>query len=304
MWKDFFYFTKGEQRGILLLLVLIILVYTLPLLWSSRTKNEEGDAVTNEHMEEKYRRFMASTDSIKRWKAQRKERREHMANQKLTLHPFDPNTADSLELASMGLPGRLVRNILRYREKQGRYRRPEDFRKMYGLSEKMYLEILPYIKIADKKPIPSPSYSQLQQDSTPRLRQEKYAIGTFVSLNRADTTELKKIPGIGSVLARRIVNYRSRLGGYTHVEQLGEIGLETENFRTWFVVDTTDVDKLAINEMNIKQLMSHPYLNFYQAKTIVDHRNKYGPIRSLQRLVLYEEFTEEDLSRLQPYVIF
>ena len=48
----------------------------------------------------------------------------------------------------------------------------------------------------------------------------------------------------------------------------------------------------------------HPYLNFYQSRVIVGHRRKYGPIKKLQALSLYEEFTPSDLERLQPYVSF
>lgn len=42
----------------------------------------------------------------------------------------------------------------------------------------------------------------------------KYPEGTLVDLSEADTTELKKIPGIGSGIARMIVAYRKRLGGF------------------------------------------------------------------------------------------
>lgn len=304
MWKDFFYFTRGERQGILLLLVLIILVYSFPLLWNTWTKDEEGKTAVNECLKEEHLQFIANTDSTKRKKKQWKDWNKNVTNHKLLLHPFDPNTADSLELTSMGLPGRLIRNILSYRKKQGKFRRPEDFRKMYGLSEEMYLKILPYIRIVDTKRLSRMPYSQFRPDSILKLRQEKFAFGTIVNLNRADTAELKKIPGIGSVFARRIVNYRNRLGGYTHLEQLEEIGLKAEAFRSWFAIDTTDIHKLSINDMNLRQLMKHPYLNFYQAKVIVEHRNKYGPIHSLQRLVLYEEFAENDLIRLQPYIRF
>jgi hypothetical protein len=61
---------------------------------------------------------------------------------------------------------------------------------------------------------------------------------------------------------------------------------------------------ININQAGINRLRNHPYLNFYQAKVIVEHRRKHGDIRSLKQLSLYEEFTETDLARLSPYVCF
>ena len=62
-------------------------------------------------------------------------------------------------------------------------------------------------------------------------KQEKYPEGTIVELNGADTTTLKKIPGIGSSFARRITKYRELLGGFHHIEQLAEVyGIDEERY--------------------------------------------------------------------------
>lgn len=133
---------------------------------------------------------------------------------------------------------------------------------------------------------------------------QKYAPGTTVDLNRADTTELKKIPGIGSGIARLISNYRRQLGGFYRVEQLGEIGLDHHQLAAWFRIDTTALQRLDVNHTSIEQLRRHPYLNFYQAKAIVEYRRKHGPLKSLKPLALYEEFTPDDLERLSHYLSF
>ena len=67
-------------------------------------------------------------------------------------------------------------------------------------------------------------------------RQEKFPEGIRVELNTADTATLKKIPGIGSYYARRIVDYRNRLGGFVSVAQLKEMGELPENIGRWFTV--------------------------------------------------------------------
>lgn len=48
-------------------------------------------------------------------------------------------------------------------------------------------------------------------------------IGGLVDLNRATVAELDALPGIGPVLAQRIVDWRGRNGRFTVVEELGEV---------------------------------------------------------------------------------
>ena len=132
----------------------------------------------------------------------------------------------------------------------------------------------------------------------------KYPEGTLVDLNSADTVELKKIPGIGSGIASSIVKYRERLGGFYSLSQLEEVKYVTPDLLKWFKLENDSVRKVEINKAGIDKLRVHPYLNFYQAKVIIEHRRKKGPIKSLSQLALYEEFTEKDLNRLSAYISF
>ena len=72
----------------------------------------------------------------------------------------------------------------------------------------------------------------------------------------------------------------------------------------WFRVGRLPVKSLRVNRWDVDRLRRHPYLNFYQAKVIVEHRHKYGRLDSLPQLALYEEFTKKDLERLRYYVDF
>ena len=132
----------------------------------------------------------------------------------------------------------------------------------------------------------------------------KYPEGTLVDVNSADTAELKKIPGIGSGIAGGIVRYRERLGGFYALSQLEEVKHVTPKLLKWFKLDNDSIRKLEINKASLDKLRAHPYLTFYQAKVIVEHRRKKGQIKSLSQLALYEEFTEKDLERLSAYVSF
>lgn len=142
----------------------------------------------------------------------------------------------------------------------------------------------------------------------PYPRVEKYPAGTLVELNTADTTILKKVPGIGSTFANRIVKYRNLLGGFYTVAQLREVyGIDEERYQSlavWFVTDTAYLRKLNVNELSAKSLRKHPYVDYRQAKVIEQLRKQKGRLSGWENLQLLEEFTAADAARLAPYLSF
>ena len=303
MWKDFFYYSKSERRAVCVLLTLIVLfVIAIAVLPDYRAR-QGADALEADSVE------------LRKFDAEMRERRGRRIVPKtdgepVSLVAFDPNLADSIELSRLGLSKFVVRNILKYRQKGGRFATPESLKRIYGLTEEKYEELKPYIRISES--FVRKTGQELQQ-SKPAVavqkrdtfqRAFKYSEGTTVDVNRADTAELKKIPGIGSGIARMIVAYRERLGGFHSLEQLLEVKYVTPELLEWFALEGDSIRKLPINRATLEKLRAHPYLNFYQAKVIVEHRRTRGDIKSLSQLSLYEEFTEKDLKRLSAYISF
>lgn len=302
MWKDFFYFTKTERQGIIVLVVLILGVYAAPKLFSFFKHAEDTDCKENEKFDKEYNDFISV---LRETKPHQKSGPSFQSSpqREIKLAIFDPNTADSTTLLSLGLPSRMVKNILHYRNKQGKFRYPEDFRKIYGLTEEQYRTLYPYIQIT-KDFSSKDTVRLLTAQSVQRDTLMKYLPGTIISLNSADTTELKKIPGIGSSIARMMVNYRERLGGFFRIEQLQEIHLKAEKLRPWFSIDIQQTRRINLNKAGMERMLHHPYINYYQAKVIIEYRKKKGSLKSLKQLSLYEEFTPIDLERLEPYICY
>ena len=311
MWKDFFYFSKSERQGIIVLLILIGLVictgYGLSLYRSMQTP------AYDKAFEEEYNSFIASLkeeEVVKgsAWHPGQKDYKDKDAKAPVILSSFDPNTTDSTTFRQMGLPAWMARNILRYRAKGGVFRKPEDFRKIYGLSEEQYATLLPYIYIGHEfqrqDTIRHAPEISSTPDTPPYPKQAKYPAGTVINLNSADTTELKMIPGIGSSIAKRIVNYRRQLGGFYQVSQLREIDLKADELTQWFKIEKGETEQINLNRVSTERLKAHPYFNFYQARVITEHRKKKGNLKRLDQLSFYEEFTPEDLERIKHYVCF
>lgn len=276
--------------------------------WQRSAAAADNGAKEEETVRKEYEEFMASIEKAEKpGKWRHGEERRYAAYERkeetpAALSAFNPNTADSATLRKLGLPGWMAKNILRYREKGGRFRKAEDFRKVYGMTEERYAVLSPYIEIAPEDTVRNTP--QLYIPPEVKAENEKYAAGTVLNLNLADTTELKKIPGIGSGIARLIVGRRKMLGGFYRIEQLREIHLNVDSLRGWFRIRPEDIQRINVNRAGVDRLRAHPYINFYQAKAIVEYRRKKGNLKSLKPFVLYEEFTEEDLERMGHYVCF
>ena len=300
--KELFYFSKSDRKAILFLLVAIVVIF-VAIRWSSGLSVTPDKSVTE--LRKTLKRSVSSRHSDNDW---RLDEHTPMA---IHLTPFDPNTAPPEQLLALGLQPWQVRSLLKYRSKGGVFRQPSDFARLYGLTLKQYRQLEPYIRISDDyRPaadfIASERPHAMHQRDTLRYP-VKLKAGMHVFLNSADTTDLKKVPGIGSYIARQIVNYRNRLGGFSCIEQLAEIEDFPIESLTFFAVSTDELGKihrLNVNKLSLNELKRHPYINFYMARAIVDFRRLHGDLQSLDQLKLLKDFSEEKVRRLQPYVTF
>jgi len=246
----------------------------------------------------------ASTDSLNKYQHTKRPVQYYATESRNTERfPFDPNTADSTQLLRLGLQPWQVRNIYKYRAHGGIYRQKEDFARLYGLTVKQYRELEPYIRISSDYLPASTLVGERQRPERDTLRYPvKLQENEHIVLNTADTTQLKKVPGIGSYYASEIIRHGQRLGGFVSVDQLDEIEDFPKDAKQYFVIANAHPRQLNINRLTLQQLRHHPYINFYQAKAITDYRRLHGDIKSLKELHLCKDFTDEAIRRLEPYI--
>lgn len=265
---------------------------------------------------------------------------------------FDPNEADSTQLLRLGLAPFQVRSIYRYRAKGGRYSTPDDFRRVYRLTNEQWEHLSPLIRISRRYQLvplapsgdermaasprtgvargeasatslspqsPSGSAASVHVDSllftpdtfssptgkVPEKYPRKLRDNETVDLNHADSALLCRVPGIGPYFARRIVEYRRRLGGYVALEQLLQIDNFPADAIAWLEIkDSTALNRLKVNSLSTRQLMKHPYMGYYRASEIAAHRRIYGKVAGPEALKSMPHFSEEDIRRLLPYLDF
>ena len=311
--RDIFYLQKNDRDVLLAIIIAMTVLMGLIFLFNrepSETAKKENDSIQT------YRTEHATSQNPVYYKE---------GYQIKEAFPFDPNTADSVQFKRLGLQAWQIRSILHYRAKGGVYSRPSDFARVYGMTKRQYEALAPFIRIADdykpasdfygnepyyqQKRYNRPSVTATTHSTTPGKEKvysypHKLSPGQHININTADTTELQKIPGIGSYYAKMIIKYRDRLGGFAGTEQLNEIEDFPKSAVAFIHIDANHIHKLDINKLNLNQLRKHPYLNFYQAKEICDYRRQRGPIKSLEELKLLKDFPPAEIERLTPYISF
>ena len=231
----------------------------------------------------------------------------------MKLEPFDPNTADSAQFLRLGLRPWQVRNIYKYRAKGGRYRHKEDFAQLYGLTLEHYRRLEPYIRIKPEvmardviegsrvQEFKSSKGQEFKGDVSPTSSQITF--GETIDINTADTTALKRIPGIGSYYARRIVELRQRRQAFVSPEDLLVIRNFPETALSYMTV-SHDFEKVHVNHLSLQQLKAHPLINHPQAADILRYRRLNGNICSAADMSNLPSFTREQLARLAPFLLF
>lgn len=128
----------------------------------------------------------------------------------------------------------------------------------------------------------------------------------IIDINHADSLDFQALRGIGPVLSKRIIKYRNLLGGFVDINQIQEVyGISDSLFNTikpLLRLDTVNIKQININQCDIKELNSHPYLDFYQSKSIIKYRQDKTHIDSIQELNLIQLIDPQTLNKLKPYI--
>lgn len=208
----------------------------------------------------------------------------------LRIKLFDPNTVTSNELADMGFQENLIHSLVNYRNSGGHFYTKNDVQKLYGLNDSLYH------LIEDSISLPS----QISNAVVEKVIYRK------VEINSADTLDLQQLMGIGPSFANKIVKYRNLLGGYHSINQLLEVyGMDSSRFVSFYEqveIDTSLIKKININDAGIKEMIRHPYIEFYMAKAIVVKRESQQGFKRVGELLEMEEFYPELYQKLSPYL--
>lgn len=299
--REKIFLLTGEQWLGLLILGVIIAATLVGMKYLQPA--DEPTILVEDSVKTDFKDYQTKQDSLYKAKWKKTYKRDTIAIQ---MQVFDPNTVDSMTLLHLGFKPWQAKNMLKYRAKGGKYRKKEDLKKLYGMTDSMYLALTPYIYIKDSIVVDSARIDSIHMDSLPKWKSTKK--DTILNLRTVDTTELKLIRGIGSYRAKMIVRYREQLGGYARVEQIMEArGMDkviADSILPHFYIDSVVVNKIPINHIRPEVLQRHPYLNFEQAKAIYEYRRKHIRIKSAEELKKIKGLSPTDIEKILIYLDF
>ena len=299
--REKIFLLTGEQWLGLLILGVIIAATLVGMKYLQPA--DEPTILVEDSIKTDFKDYQVKQDSLYKAKWKKTYKRDTIA---IRMQVFDPNTVDSMTLLHLGFKPWQAKNMLKYRAKGGKYRKKEDLKKLYGMTDSMYLALTPYIYIKDSIVVDSARIDSVHTDSLPKWKSTKK--DTILNLRTADTTELKLIRGIGSYRAKMIVRYREQLGGYAQVEQIMEArGMDkviADSILPHFYIDSVVVNKIPINHIRPEVLQRHPYLNFEQAKAIYEYRRKHIRIKSAEELKKIKGLSPTDIEKILIYLDF
>lgn len=204
---------------------------------------------------------------------------------------FNPNKATDNEFGRLGFSDKQIATIRKYLDKGGVFRNKNDFFKIRVISENQKRILFDWVVIETN------SEKSFGGSSTMKV--------FSIELNSADSIHLKQLPGIGSVLSKRIVKYRDLLGGFYSANQLKEVyGLNEQTIRLIeenVTVDINLIRKLDLNFADLNELSRHPYLQKKLANKIVKFRTKNGSIQDFAVLRDSMILNIDEYNRIKPY---
>jgi competence protein ComEA len=287
--RNFFGFSRTQTNGFVALVVIIsCILFSEPLyhLWIT---NRVPD-FSNE------RRKLDSLTLV--WEAEL-QRNDTIVkpDEKPTegkLFAFNPNMATMDELTRLGFSERLMKGLMNYRSKGGEFRVKADVRKLYGMDSIFFQRLRPFIQLPEKIAFEKKVVSVKNEPA-------------LFNLNQADTAQFQMVYGVGPVLAKRIVKYRERLGGFMSSNQLYEVyGLDSiavgHILKKSFLAGSDSLKKLNINKADEKMLSSHPYFSKKIARAIVTYRFQHGDYHSVGDLRGVNVLDEKTLTKIYPYL--
>lgn len=307
--KTYFSYSNTEHKTYLLVSLLLILFVLVKFIISQlpvTQKPLDKDTIAALHELQK------STETAKEGESFRNDyTEEYMAQPKKKRvfgnFTFDPNKADSLTLLRQGLSPKQARIICNYRRKGGVFKSKNDFKKMYGINDFLYRKIEPNILIDTLFLKSSSAKFSFEKSSTINKADSHKKQAYLVELNDADTLSLKFMKGIGSKLARRIISYRERLGGFRRKSQLLEVyGVDTtlyQQLEPFIILDTSYIKKININKAYFENIKTFPYLTRNQAIALVNYRNRHGLFKSLEEIKKCVLIDDSTFQKVKPYFV-
>ena len=293
IFKSHFWYHKSQRNGIFILILLIV-IFQFIIVFVDFYSEEKVNIDTP-----KVIAFHHQIDSL---------RKINLENKRLKIFPFNPNYITDYKGAQLGMSLVEIDKLLAFR-KTGKFINSEkEFQKVTSISDSLLHSISPYFKFPDWV-VKKKQNRQLSTSRDTRLfaKKSKYIL-TSTDINIAVKDDLKTINGIGEKLSERIIKYRSKLQGFSTLNQLYEVwGLDTEVvdklLLVFKVINLPNIKKINVNTVSFRELLKNPYLDYELCKKIFEYKDEVAELQDISELKNIIGFPLDLYDRIVLYLV-
>ena len=282
-WKAYFIFSKKEQRGIMVLGIILLGTMLMGILFP-RKEMAIKDKSSKYYYEKRnaYEKNNGSESST--------------SLQSGPLFNFDPNTMDSMTAIRLGIPSRQVITLMRYRNKGGRFYHKEDIAKLYGLKKDLIEQLIPYVTIKNFK-------KNLDRNELVKQGTNKNLNEWNIDINLADEKQWAAKTKLSPAIIQNIMRYRNYLGGFTNLNQMKKVyGFTEANYyllKPHFTLKKINNSKPNASTMSFENWKA---LGIFQDREIIQIlriRKEKGGYIGWKELVILFDLTQQQAEMLQ-----
>lgn len=294
--KSHFWYNKSQRNGILFLVLLIFLLQVLYFFVdfsSGKTRSLESTELLA---------FQKQIDSLKK---------VEIENKTPNIYKFNPNYITDFKGYKLGMSIDEIDRLHNFRKQNKWVNSVAEFQKVTKVSDSLLAKIAPYFKFPDwvtksNKSKDKQSLSFTKQEFESKDNQLEENIST-TNINRATAKDFEAINGIGEVLSKRIVKYRSILQGFSYENQLYEVwGLDSRivkrTLKVFKVVEKPVIQKTNINVATFKEVLKNPYIDYRLCKKIFEYRDEVAELKDISELKRIKNFPLDKYDRIILYL--
>jgi len=300
-WKDLFSFSSREKRG-LMVLVFILIVLIVLRIWSpwDRAEDKLHDFSGYEADIDRFEMNLNATNNQKKHYRSTIEKSDK-PDYSVKLFPFNPNLVSYNEMQSLGFPEKVSQNIIKYREAGGRFFEKNDLADIYGMQQKFYEHLKPYIIFDDEC-------------------ETKHELQTFRFNPNTITRDSLIMLGFDDDVAARWVKYRTASGGFESIEDIKKLYNvnqkrleELQSYMEFPDVDTVvassnqvaqEIGPLDINQASVYDLIRRNLTASKLAGRIIAYRDLLGGFVNAKQLHEVYGMTPETVEELSKSLVF
>lgn len=265
---SYFYFTKGEIRGIVILVLLSIFILLVPAI----IKNINSSASEND--------LSGKNTEVQLLNTKSQQTELNVDNNKSKTRPINVKDLNKDQLVKMGINKRIASTIIKYKEKGGKFKDIDSFKKIYGISKPELSILSKAIVFKEKENIKTP-FKLVDFDPN------------SVSLN-----ELLNM-GIRKEICQTMINFRSKGFRFKDKEDISKIyginNTEIQQIKPFIkILDQNGInikyqkiqkhELLEINTATIESLDKLKGVGPYWAGKLLKYRDALGGYRSVDQI--------------------